>query len=225
MITGKSLKQLFSLSLLAAIAGCTPNNNPPDTAISVTTASSATALEAYQVITGRTTELVEHKNAIYLVFPTQPPPDKKWGIWFMQLEGTFADKPFMCLDADWTPGEQSHSCSAESTIPGFHLKETITVGRLPGNFCKDYLRPKHNGKTTPDPGNPIMHPSECAGGPGNCTCYEVKHECRVSISADWDDSACPNLADLFAGGVVEGGLDTDRGEAPPGRGAGSGGAK
>jgi hypothetical protein len=224
MNTGKVLKQLISLLLLAAIAGCTQNNSAPDTAIIVDNAASAVGLEAYQVITDRTTEKTEHKDAIYLVFPTQPPPDKKFGIWFMQLHGTFANKPFLCLDAVWTQGKQSHSCIAESTIPGFQLKETVTVGRLPGNFCKS-LRPKHNGKTTPDPGNPIMHPSECTGGAGNCTCYEIEHECRVNITDDWGDATCPNLATLFAGGVLEGAVDSDKGDAPPGRGAGSGGAK
>ena len=226
MNTDYALKQLISLLLLAMIAGCNPPGgdagSAPESTIVVNVAS-ATGPEAYQVLPNRTTLIAEHENAVYFVFQTQPPPDKKFGIWFMQLQGTFANKPFLCLDADWTPGTQSHSCNAETTIPGFHLKETVTVGRLPGNFCKD-LRDMHNAKSDPDPGNPILHQSECPGGAGKCTCYDIQHECRVDVTDDWDEGACPDLAALFSGGAVTGDVAIDEGDAPPGRGAGSGAA-
>jgi hypothetical protein len=141
----------------------------------------------------------------------------------MQTQGDYAFKPFACLDAAWHPPSQSYSCSIESEIGDFQVRETVTVGSLPNNFCAN-LRDQHNPVSDPHEDNPILHQSECGSG-GNCSCYEVRHECRLDADDVYDEGACPpDFAQISSGGAsAKGGDDANTGRTPPSRGAGSGG--
>ena len=184
------------------------------------------SVDGYKVLLGRNTSNKidlsdkEHDNAVYAVFQTKKPPNPEWGIFFMQIQGTFPFLPFACGGGAWDPTSQSHSCSVESSVGGVQLKETVTIGRLTGNFCKN-LRDEHNPKASPHPDNPIIVSSECPVGAGLCTCYEVLHECRLNDLAQYDESVCPDFAAIFSGGASTAG-DDGTGFAPPGHGAGSG---
>ena len=159
----------------------------------------------------------EHDNAIYMFFRTSPPASDKWGIVFMQTQGTYSFDPFVCLNGSREPSSQSYSCSGESVKFGVQLKETVTVGRLPNSFC-GALRGKHNPGPGPNPTHPIMEDSECPNGLGKCTCYEVVLECWNDASKQYDEGACPpDFAAVNSGRASDGTAN-----APPGHGAGSG---
>jgi hypothetical protein len=172
--------------------------------------------EVYTVPVDRTTDKLEHENGVFVVFESKPPPDKEFGIMFMQTQGNYALKPFICSDAAWLPPFQSYSCSVEREIDEIQLLESVTIGRLTGQFCK-YLRVEHNGGLK----KPILKNSECPAGGGNCSCYEVRHECRLDASEPYGSVECPDFATPNPGGASskEG---EKTGRTPPGRGAGSG---
>ena len=137
----------------------------------------------YKVVEDRTETPDEHNNAVYATFESQPNPERKFGMVFMQTQGVYAFKPFNCLDAEWHPSLQSFTCSETSTIDGLQLLETVTIGRLTGGFCT-YLRiAKGSGV--------VIEPADCASGAGTCSCYEIIHQCRENDDDEWDEDLCP----------------------------------
>ena len=173
-------------------------------------------LDPFQVLKDRTSVPDEHNNAVYMVFQSTPPPNPEYAIFFIQTQGKYSFKPFVCADGERDPGSQSISCSLVSQLSdhSLQLRETVAVGRLVGSFCND-LKPRYNPSTEPEKPVPIMEESDCHA-PGRCSCYEVVHECREDESDPWDVDKCPPPPDLERIRADE------RGMVPPSRGAGSG---
>lgn len=188
-----------------------------------------TADEVYLVGVKRTTQLVEHENAVFAALLLSPPPNKEVGVMFMQTKGTHAFVPFMCSPANWHPASQSYSCSKETQVnPTLQLRETLTIGKLPGNFCKNQ-RETHNAPPphSPHADHPIMTNGECPVGAAHCSCYEVLHECRADASGVYAEANCPNpipTANARPAANNQQGLPVRGGGAPPTRGSGSGGS-
>jgi hypothetical protein len=177
--------------------------------------------QGYKVPQKRTTSPGEHENAIYIMSVIGSPPNTQVEIVFMQTQGTYPYNPWKCVGAVFDPPSQSHSCSKESqeVFNGnpIYFRETVTIGSLPNSFCAD-LRTQHNLVGSPHPDNPIMYQSECPPGGGVCSCYEVLHECRQAPSDPW--GGCPTGFPVTVVEEQTGGRRS--GDAPPGRGAGSG---
>ena len=179
-------------------------------------------LDVFKVPEGRTNVPDEHNNAVYLVSQSKPPPERKYAIFFVQTQGNYAFQQFVCTDAEWEPTSQSVGCSVVYEPPTYpiHLRETVTVGKLTGSFCKD-LQEKHNPPEGEEDLDPIMQDGECHA-PGKCSCYDIVHECRQDQNHDWE------ICDLDVERRLTDQLSQGNGSAPggakvpPSRGAGSG---
>jgi len=191
-------------------------------AVCVTVSESSVAefgeFSFFHVVPGRNTNTPEHDNAIYLVY-MKPGDEKSWGMLFVQTQGDYAYQPFECTNTTWE-GHPKYAleCIADPLdFGGYQLQETVTIGEIGGNFCKE-MRCAHNPPDGSEDLPPIMLPSDCYGGSEKCSCYEIIHKCRKSEEDKWDEGSCPGLARGDDGAGENGAF------APPDRGAGSGGS-
>jgi hypothetical protein len=173
-----------------------------------------------QVPEGWTTVPDEHNNAVYMVFQSNPPPERRYAIFFIQTQGKYELEPFLCTDGVWQPGSQSVSCFVVHEPPRYpvYVKETVTVGKLTGHFCTD-LQGKYNPSEGEDFSGPIMQDVDCHA-PGKCSCYEVVHECREDQGGVWEICDIASLPTDPTRDRNE--CSPGAGCVPPSRGAGSG---
>ena len=179
--------------------------------------------QGFQVDPGRTTNTSQHDNASYMVFRSAPDEEMKFGILFMQTQGSYPYQPFLCVNAEINEDEEFIRCTKQGgEIPGLQIREQVTIGHLPGSFCQG-LRDEHNPEVGDDV-DPIMEENDCGEEEGPCSCYQIMHLCRLNDEDEWDEDHCPDLAEAFSNRLRSRVGDANIGFAPPSRGAGSGGS-
>ena len=112
----------------------------------------------------------EHRWAIFAVYKSER-DEKHVVLSFMQTRGTYKNEVFICDNAKWDSNNQSYSCSVDMKIGGNAIIETMTVGKLDGEFCNG-LRTKHKKK--------IIKREDCKKGE-HCSCYAVTHKMNDRI--------------------------------------------
>jgi hypothetical protein len=155
----------------------------------------------YEVADGATYD--DHEGGTVLAFRTTESNTGPISLMFYQKSGTFAGKAFVCDNAIANRKMKSLHCGRLMRRSNTeHILETLTVGKLEGKFCEDLEGRYPKAKTG-------YEPVICLTS-ANCMCYEIAHLCTKDDGKSYADCGSSVAQVIFA---------------PPGRGAGSGGAK